>query len=29
MKALGPKLKGLLAGRPELIQLKPVIAKGV
>lgn len=29
MKALNPKLKGLLAGRPELIMLTPVAAKGL
>jgi quinol monooxygenase YgiN len=29
MKALGPKLAGLLAGRPELTMLTPVAAKGV
>lgn len=29
MKATGGKLKGLLAGRPELIFMTPVVAKGV
>ena len=29
MAASGPKLKGLLAGRPEIIKLTPVAAKGV
>jgi quinol monooxygenase YgiN len=29
MKALGPKLAGLLAGRPEIIKLNPVTAKGL
>jgi quinol monooxygenase YgiN len=29
MKASGPRLKGLLAGRPEIIRLSPVAAKGV
>ena len=29
MKALNPKLKGLLAGRPELTMLTPVAAKGL
>lgn len=29
MKALGPKLKGLMAGRPELTMLKPIAAKGL
>ena len=29
MKAMNPKLKGLLAGRPELIMLTPQAAKGV
>ena len=29
MKALGPKLGPLMAGRPELIMLTPVVAKGL
>ena len=29
MKAAGPKLAGNLAGRPEIIQLTPVVAKGL
>ncbi len=29
MAASGPKLKGLLAGRPEIIMLNPVAAKGL
>jgi quinol monooxygenase YgiN len=29
MKALGPKLAGLLGGRPEIIKLNPVVAKGI
>ena len=29
MKAVGPKLKGLTAGRPEITMLTPVAAKGV
>jgi quinol monooxygenase YgiN len=29
MKALGPKLAGLLAGRPEIMLLTPVAAKGL
>ena len=29
MKALNPKLKGLLAGRPEITVLTPVVAKGL
>ena len=29
MKALGPKLKGLVAGPPEIIRLSPVAAKGI
>ncbi len=29
MKALGPKLAGLLAGRPEIIKLTPIVAKGL
>jgi quinol monooxygenase YgiN len=29
MKSLGPKLAGLLGGRPEIIQLTPIVAKGV
>jgi quinol monooxygenase YgiN len=29
MKALGPKLAGLVAGRPELIRLNDVVAKGL
>jgi quinol monooxygenase YgiN len=29
IKALGPKLAGLLAGRPEIIKLQPVVAKGL
>lgn len=29
MKAMGPKLKGLLAGRPELTFLRPIAAKGM
>lgn len=29
MKALGPKLAGLIAGRPEIIRCTPVKAKGL
>jgi quinol monooxygenase YgiN len=29
MKASGPRLAGKLAGRPEIIQLTPVVAKGL
>lgn len=29
MKALGPKLAGLLAGRPDVKRLTPVTAKGL
>jgi quinol monooxygenase YgiN len=29
MKAAGPKLAGNLAGAPEIIQLTPVVAKGL
>ena len=29
MKAVGPKLKGLTAGRPEITMLTPVAAKGL
>ncbi len=29
MKALGPKLKGLTAGRAEIIPLTPVVGKGL
>jgi quinol monooxygenase YgiN len=29
MKAAGPKLAGNLAGRPEITQLTPVVAKGL
>jgi quinol monooxygenase YgiN len=29
MKALGPKLKGLVAAAPEIIRLTPVAAKGI
>ncbi len=29
MKATGPKLKGLLAGRPEVIRLATVAGKGI
>lgn len=29
MKSLGPKLAGLLGGRPELIHLDDVVAKGL
>lgn len=29
MKALGPKLAGLLAGRPEIIRCTPIKAKGL
>ena len=29
MKSMGPKLGGLLAGRPDLVRLEPVAAKGL
>lgn len=29
MAALGPKLKGLMGGRPELTILTPVVGKGI
>jgi quinol monooxygenase YgiN len=29
MKALGPKIAPLLAGRPEIIRMNPVVAKGL
>ena len=29
MKALGPKLAGLMAGRPEILKLTPIAGKGV
>jgi quinol monooxygenase YgiN len=29
MKQLGPRLAGLIAGRPELIMLNDVVAKGI
>lgn len=29
MKALGPKLKGLMAARPEITLVTPIVAKGI
>jgi quinol monooxygenase YgiN len=29
MKALGPKLAGLVDGRPEILKLAPIVAKGI